>query len=399
MGIHFSQRQVRRQFFIFLFWLMLAAGFDSCQKNSSKLSPTPPSTPVTVDSATAKPITYSTAQGMGSITLTNSPLLMLPGAAAGGKIAFASGINNSIYALVDSAYVFDTLENNWLYYQLGTFNSPPNSHYLGTAAGAGTKILFAGGLQQSQLVAEVDIYDVETAQLTTGQLSSARAGSSGASAGSIIAFGGGQGVGGFSSDVDLYDAGTGVWNTGQLSVPREFLAAAGAGSNILFAGGQTGPANDVQHTAPVTDVVDIYDINTKLWNTARLSVARSYVVGASSENKIVFAGGLLENGTFSNALDIYDVGTGQWTSGTLGGNGREYSCAVASGNLILFAGGQNSQGPYPSIDIYNTNSGSWSSVPLLKPGLKLSGAATGSTVIFAGGTGTSPAIAQVYQLK
>lgn len=126
------------------------------------------------------------------------------------------------------------------------------ARYSLAAAGAGNKIVFAGGRYFSNpsvnYVAIVDVYDVLTGTWNStstgvGQLSVARDGLAAASAGNKVVFAGGSGAGFFSATVDIFDVASGAWNStttgaGQLSIARQYLAAASTGSIIIFAGGR-----------------------------------------------------------------------------------------------------------------------------------------------------------------
>lgn len=100
----------------------------------------------------------------------------------------------------------------------------------------------------------MDIYDVSTGKWQStstgaGQLSVGRTRLAAAGAGTKVVFAGGYSADGVASDaVDIYDVATGKWSStgtgaGQLSVARRDLAAAAAGNLIVFAGGD-GYASD-----------------------------------------------------------------------------------------------------------------------------------------------------------
>ena len=126
--------------------------------------------------------------------------------------------------------------------------------------------------------------------------------------------------------VDLYDSATGTWSTAQLSVARARLAATSVGNMAMFAGGDTGWENTgskgaeegelracssyafeavmrlcLSATALILmraltasvffDTVDLYNIATGTWSTARLSVARTQIAAAAAGIMALFAGG------------------------------------------------------------------------------------------------------------
>src|ERR1700704_3513284 len=71
-------------------------------------------------------------------------------------------------------------------------------------------------------------------------LSEARRLLSAAGAGNKIIFAGGISTGGYSKTIDIYDISSNAWTTTVLSEARGDLAAAAAGNKIVFAGGYKG---------------------------------------------------------------------------------------------------------------------------------------------------------------
>jgi N-acetylneuraminic acid mutarotase len=95
---------------------------------------------------------------------------------------------------------------------------------------------------------------------------------------------------------DIYDISSGNWSTTQLSQARGGIAGAGAGNKILFAGGLV---NNI-----VSKIVDIYDVSSNSWTTAELSEARNFIVAAATGNKVLFAGGAVLDSSFDSSLGI-----------------------------------------------------------------------------------------------
>jgi hypothetical protein len=138
--------------------------------------------------------------------------------------------------------------------------------------------------------------------------------------------------------VDIYNLSTKTWGTAKLSTPRAFMAAAVVGNKILFAGGQNlnGPSNRV----------DIYDVTTGIWSIDSLSVARAFddndQCAAVVCGKAYFVGGMFRNATtflrnYSN-IDVYDPVTGTWEADYLPYPLFGHSVAGVS-NKLLVAGG------------------------------------------------------------
>jgi hypothetical protein len=98
------------------------------------------------------------------------------------------------------------------------------------------------------------------------------------------------------------------------------------------------------------------------WSTAQLSSPR-VPVGASADNKVVFAGG--DDGHPSSQVDIYDEITNTWTSRSLS-EAKHISQIAVSGNKIFLAGGSGGlfgvggNGISRQIDILDASTGGWS---------------------------------------
>jgi N-acetylneuraminic acid mutarotase len=103
----------------------------------------------------------------------------------------------------------------------------------------------------------------------------------------------------------MYDTVTCKWSNFKLSAPHAYGVAVGWNGKSFLAGGFD--SND--RSLSVTAAVDIYDVTTKLWSTANLSVPRSSPAAAAAGNKILFVDGRGDD-EFTSAVDIYDVSTG-----------------------------------------------------------------------------------------
>ncbi|KAJ2452582.1 hypothetical protein GGF42_003996 [Coemansia sp. RSA 2424] len=93
-----------------------------------------------------------------------------------------------------------------------------------------------------------------------------------------------------------------------LSVARSSIAATSVGHLALFAGGRL--QND-----SYTDVVDIFNRRTNKWTTARLSVSRSEIgAGSLAGRYALFAGGMDDSFRPMSVVDVYDAETAQWST-------------------------------------------------------------------------------------
>lgn len=244
-----------------------------------------------------------------------------------------------------------------------TLIGKPSQWRIATAAGtAGSKVVFAGGLSVdfngdiNHVYSRVDIYDYVSKSWSTAELSQARYNIAVASAGNKIFFAGGSTLSGvISTRVDIYDVAANSWSTAELTQPRANIAAASAGDKILFAGG--GDANPWDYNGN-SDRVDIYEVSSNTWSTAKLSIPRGGIKAATTGNKILFAGGWSNNQT-SDQIDIYDVITNKWSTARLS-EAAEVTGATTIGNKVFFVksfGGLGDPIYSKQVDIYDANTG------------------------------------------
>lgn len=204
---------------------------------------------------------------------------------------------------------------------------------------AGSKIVFAGGMYYSEhnyydVSPIVDIYDINTHEWTTAQLTSAKEGIAVASCGSKIFFGGGGKYFVATNEVDIYDASTGKWTSANLSEPKMFSAAATVGSKVFFAGGY-------KTEESISNTMDVYDVTTNKWSVIRMPNARAEFSAVTVDDKIYFAGGFDNGGyTSSQNIDISDVSDNGWSTASLQELAGVIS-GVAKGNEVYWAGELN----------------------------------------------------------
>ena len=146
-----------------------------------------------------------------------------------------------------------------------------------SAATAGNKIVFAGGIQATGESAAVDIYDLVTQTWSTASLSTGRVASTAISTGNKIFFaGGGYIYSDYYSNVDIYDVSVNTWTKTSLTEPKTGIGAAVIGNKVMFAGGYR-ISGDLPNNAVKT--IDIYDLTTNTWSLNNLSEARGNVCG------------------------------------------------------------------------------------------------------------------------
>ncbi|PWT77750.1 MAG: hypothetical protein C5B59_03190 [Bacteroidetes bacterium] len=284
---------------------------------------------------------------------------------------------------------------------IGSLSSP---RFGMSAASAGSKILFAGGIDSSGYSSRVDIYDTITKNWSKAELSvKARQGMAVATLGSKIFFAGGEDADNgtsITSRVDIYDAATNTWSTSELSYPRAYLAAVTLGNKIFFAGGASFSYILGGYTGGL-DIVDIYDDNSHSWTEASLSAGRYELSATAVGSKIYFAGGIYDIHNISSVIDIYDYNSNTWSTSQLQ-NPRTGHVGILAGNEIIWAGGAmssywNGYSLYDNAEIRNAGNGI-SSIENFSPRADFSGVKTSDKVVFFPGWTNGPDDASGNQL-
>jgi hypothetical protein len=192
------------------------------------------------------------------------------------------------------------------------------------ATTAGSVAVFAGGGSGTDAA---DVYDPISDSWTSATLSQPTNGLAAAAIGPIAFFAGGY-TANFNDVVEVFNSTSGEWTTTKLpSGPRANLAMAAVGSKVLFAGG------DVLGGAP-SNIVDIFDLSTRLWTVAVLRQARDALAGTSHGSRAFFAGGGVAGGSPSAVVDIYDSITNIWDVAYLS-KARHNLKAVTAGRSLL----------------------------------------------------------------
>ncbi|MBK9103176.1 MAG: T9SS type A sorting domain-containing protein [Saprospiraceae bacterium] len=215
---------------------------------------------------------------------------------------------------------------------------------------------------------------------TTVDLTTWKMGIGSAQVGSKVFFGGGLTSEGVTDMVEIYDINTKDWIYGNLAVARNFPAAVSNGNLIFFAGG-------MDNFSSAFNTVDMFDMSTHEWSLAQLSQAGFNLSAVSKGNKVLFAGGGdLSLGTESDVVDIYNSDTREWTTAFLSEARAAMGSAVV-GDIALFAGGLlfSTKAASEKVDIYNFSTGSWSMARLSIPRFGIAATTIGDKVFFAGG--------------
>ncbi len=315
----------------------------------------------------------------------SQPRLSLAAAGAGNKILIAGG-SSPFNGLVKTVDVYDVVTGAWTVDSLSEVKTGL------TAVALDNKLYFGGGENDYPRVTppyylppyskRVDIYNVNTGVWTIDSFPGEKANHLCAAAGNKVVFEGGRSVYGNSGEVYIYDTKNRSWDTyvqGQYGqIGRESGAAVAAGNKLFFAGGHIGWGN-----SPVK-IIDIYDVTTNTWSTASLSVARDLLTAIVAGNNVFFAGGIDGGSRFSKVVDVYDLRTGTWRVDSLS-VARFGLASAAVSNFVLFAGGI-AHGSYSNrVDIFNTATGKWTIDSLAEARYIPTAAAAGNKIIFAGG--------------
>ncbi|HRY31355.1 MAG TPA: T9SS type A sorting domain-containing protein [Bacteroidales bacterium] len=335
--------------------------------------------------------------GQWSYTNLSAPKAYMGVASLGSKVYFAGGMNDS--GLKSTVEIYDFSTGLW-----DTTQHLSVARDLVTATTCGSKVLFAGGVDffsSSNVYATVDIYDTLTNQWSVHQLSAARLNITALSFGNKVLFAGGANTQLQAFDnIDIYNCATDTWSVEYLPVPR--FTYGGVVNNLgILPGGY-------DSTGGVTKRVDIYNFTTGTWSVDSLSVARAWVGVTTIGDKMLIAGGATHDAIQSNVVDIYDASTGIWTDTTLS-IARSFcdnqNVVNVCGKAYFIGGGKmNLNGPYweaayNQIDIYDLTTNTWSvdNIPTITATVHRAAASIGDQFIIAGGIwGSYSSNAEIY---
>jgi hypothetical protein len=208
---------------------------------------------------------------------------------------------------------------------------------------AGNKIFFAGGVNDTVAFSRVDIYDMSSQTWSMAELSLPREEIKAVACGNKVFFSGGHNPnGGGVSRVDIYDLTTQSWSTAELTYPiadysgANYFVVATVGNKVLFAN----PLTSYGYPSGMTSVwVDIYDVSNQSWTSAVLSETRYGFNAVTADNKVYFSGGVTNDaGPTSKTIDIYDNTTGNWSTSALT-EPKAFHGGIYKDGKIFWAGG------------------------------------------------------------
>jgi hypothetical protein len=148
-----------------------------------------------------------------------------------------------------------------------------------------------------------------------------------------------------------------TWTNTTLNQARRNLAATSVDNRYaLFVGG-SGPSN----------VVDIFDSLSGMWNTTTLSRPTSIPATTSLGNLAFFGGGDNSNPNQPfDAVYIFNSASQTWSTTTLS-QARTWIAASSIGEIVAFGGGWNGSTSFAVVDIYNVTSNTWFTTTLSQP--------------------------------
>jgi K319-like protein/Kelch motif protein len=197
-----------------------------------------------------------------------------------------------------------------------------------------------------------------------------------------------------SARVDIYDIITKTWTIAQLSVPRYGITAVVVGNKILFAGGESGELGDALYG--FHSEVDIYDAATDSWSVSSMSEPQHSMAAAALGDKVFFAGANTgSSATYTNKVEIYDASANTWSIKTLS-EFKEGISVVATDGKVYFAGGHTNNNSFSNrIDIYDDASDTWTTATLSQPRAGWGGISIDNKIFWAGGYGDRGSLCSV----
>jgi len=243
---------------------------------------------------------------------------------------------------------------------------------------------------------DVEIYDTLAEKWALAKLTEARYGLSGTSFGTLAYFAGGRNASGFSSAIDVFDLSSMQLNWTERTVElvdvtlpptlgeaRMQICGVTVGKYAMFAGGLA---------SKTTDRIDVFNKQTGSWSNLTLPIKMRMLSCAALGRFALFGGGLATdwtNNAGSNNIFAVDTSQQNLTVGvTTKFTQGQYGYAIASvPGAAYFLGGsvQGSSAALSRGQKFNLVTGSFSDANLPVPMTGHVGIGVGDKVIFAGG--------------
>jgi N-acetylneuraminic acid mutarotase len=226
---------------------------------------------------------------------------------------------------------------------------------------------FTGPFPQEKIVPQVLIYDPASDRWTQGPGLPAgrhRGGAGVVVQGDHIYLVGGNRLGhnsGFVPWLDRFDPKTGAWIAlADAPRPRDHFHAVVLDGKIYTAGGRRSAADQKQPLALTIPEMDIYDIASGRWTTAKapLPTPRAGVSVVTLGKRVVVMGGESSRQTLAHdEVEAFDPAKGAWTTLTGLPAGRHGMQAVRSGDDVHILAGSRNRGGGPELNDHWVMSG------------------------------------------
>ena len=281
----------------------------------------------------------------------------------GAKVLIAGGIGES--SLVATSEVFDLDSGTWS--PSGDLNKPRWDH-TATRLPSGLVLITGGAGEGSggvESLASAEIYDPETGEWTiTGSMNEAREGHRAILLPSgLVLVSGGFNELGILSSAELYNPATKMWtSTGSMSLPRADHGATLLNDGQVLATGGFSPDGP--------DYISLKTAETYNPDTGTCTPTGSMAGGRLSHSatqlqngEVLVAGGVdlkPDPGTIVDSAELYDPQTGTWRStGALDTERVDHTATMMPDGQVIVVGGESDCCFENSAELYDPSTGNW----------------------------------------
>jgi large repetitive protein len=319
-----------------------------------------------------------------------------------GTSGFATGLATGIDTVTASSGTFSTTTTLTVNFGLTGSLSTGRSLHTATQLNNG-KVLIAGGVGSSGLIAAAELYDPSTGMFTaTGSLSTPRVHHTATllNSGKVLITGGCNATcNSLFATSEIYDPAAETFTpTGNLNIARDIhTATLLSNGKVLIAGGYGGAYG-------ILASAELYDPPTGTFApTGNLNIAREWHVAiALDTSKVLITGGY--QGGLQNAAELYDPAAGTFAlTGNMNAARDLHTATLLDNGQVLIAGGWGGgASDLTNAEVYDPVSGLFMFTGNLNTARQLHTATllTNGKVLIAGGSDTSGnffASAEVYE--